>query len=565
MYSKEKTENIIALLSFVTVFVWLIWRVKYGFANEDETFYIANAYRFLQGDHFYIDDWFLGQSSSFLLLPILKIYLLINDGCMDGIMLNFRYIFCIFQFFSAIYIYIKLKKMGTYVGALLASLIYFVYAPQCISALCYNTLGISFYLITLVNFTLLDFKNYKKVMFVGITYGISVLCCPSLFFIYILCTVFMFVKYLLGREYQMIEAWVYFTIGGAIIAILFLGYIFFNGVRVYDFCNNISYLLNYHHTVNNKSIFNVITFYLDFLYNNIFLARGTPINNILIILTSIALFIDKKKNRYYIYYILLAVEFTVFISTYRLLTINYVMYPLNILGLIIYIANKDLKDSNIFFRFWMPGMLYTFLISMVSITGVFSLTSAAIVPLMGSIVIICNNIHNLYKQQAMRNKWCILLVIPILLTFCLEVEMRQKQIYWGGDIEEQKIFVDKGIEKGLYVRDDDYYFDYIENMDNVLFFDKSEFHSIAYVTSNPYMYLMTPNMRNKFFMAYILLDRMDFNYYKKTLESYYSDDNRRPDVVYIDNNAEEDYSKWFIDRFKYKNELNTPSGAKIIY
>ena len=69
-------------------------------ALSDESYYFAMPYRFLQGDRMLVDEWYPSQFISFLLMPVVKIFLAVK-GNTDGILLFFRVLFLFFL--SAVY------------------------------------------------------------------------------------------------------------------------------------------------------------------------------------------------------------------------------------------------------------------------------------------------------------------------------------------------------------------------------------------------------------------------------------------------------------------------------
>ena len=85
----HKTD-IIFLFLFCCVALFSWWLAPYGWTGSDEAFYIAEPYRFVQGDVFFVDDWNCGQLFAFLLIPLMKLHLSLAEST-DGIILAFRY------------------------------------------------------------------------------------------------------------------------------------------------------------------------------------------------------------------------------------------------------------------------------------------------------------------------------------------------------------------------------------------------------------------------------------------------------------------------------------------
>lgn len=62
-------------LAFVCLLAYFIFLAPYGWAGSDEAFYVAEPYRFVQGDCFFTDDWNCGQLFAFALIPLMKLRL----------------------------------------------------------------------------------------------------------------------------------------------------------------------------------------------------------------------------------------------------------------------------------------------------------------------------------------------------------------------------------------------------------------------------------------------------------------------------------------------------------
>lgn len=90
-------------LAFVCLLAYFIFLAPYGWAGSDEAFYVAEPYRFVQGDCFFTDDWNCGQLFAFALIPLMKLRLALEPST-DGIILSFRYYYVTISAAVAIYI-----------------------------------------------------------------------------------------------------------------------------------------------------------------------------------------------------------------------------------------------------------------------------------------------------------------------------------------------------------------------------------------------------------------------------------------------------------------------------
>ena len=172
--------------------VFLLWKCRYGFANKDESLYLAIPYRLWQGDGLFVNEWNLSAFSSFLLMPFMYIYMAVV-GTTEGILLNFRYIFTAVQGLCAVFMYFKLKRYNWF-GAAAAALTFFIYAPFGIMALSYNSVGIQ--CVAVASVLLLTNEKGAKLPYIvaGVLFAAAVLCCPFLVAVYALYSVLVLIN-----------------------------------------------------------------------------------------------------------------------------------------------------------------------------------------------------------------------------------------------------------------------------------------------------------------------------------------------------------------------------------
>ncbi|MCR5222307.1 MAG: hypothetical protein K6D90_05545, partial [Lachnospiraceae bacterium] len=94
----------------------LLIRAFYGFCWSDETFYYSIAYRFLQGDAPFFEEWYPTQLNSIFLMPFVALYRLIA-GSNDGIILTFRILYVLVSFLIAWQLFRVMEKETTKWGA----------------------------------------------------------------------------------------------------------------------------------------------------------------------------------------------------------------------------------------------------------------------------------------------------------------------------------------------------------------------------------------------------------------------------------------------------------------
>ena len=101
-------------LVFAVVAIGLIIRAHYGMDLTDETFYLATAKRFSEGDLAIKYDWNTAQRFGLLLVPVYRIYTVIT-GSNEGIIIFMRILLVLAEWITAMTLYSLLKKIGEYV------------------------------------------------------------------------------------------------------------------------------------------------------------------------------------------------------------------------------------------------------------------------------------------------------------------------------------------------------------------------------------------------------------------------------------------------------------------
>ncbi|MBQ7284005.1 MAG: hypothetical protein IJW74_04020, partial [Oscillospiraceae bacterium] len=252
-----KIQNMVFAAAMLAAAVFLFWKCRYGFANMDESLYLAIPYRFWQGDSMFVHEWNLSSFSSFLLLPFVYLYMFIV-GTTEGMLLTFRYIFTVVQGITAVFIYFKLKRYN-WLGAFVAALTFFIYTPFGIMALSYNSMGIQCMTVATLLFMTNDKKSKAACIMAGILFAAAVLCCPYLVIVYALYSLLVLINVMRKGCFELDilqkEYWLWTTVGIAALAVLFLGFAL-SRASVKDILTSLPLLLNdpYHGNSSFRSI-----------------------------------------------------------------------------------------------------------------------------------------------------------------------------------------------------------------------------------------------------------------------------------------------------------------------
>lgn len=380
----QKKKDIVFLVGLFFGFLFLLWKSKYGMGAYDEPFYLTMPHRIINGDGMFSEEWNFGQFSAFLMLPVMKIYMMLA-GSTEGIILHFRYIYIGFQLLCTVAVYLKLRKKEL---AWAAAWLFLLFCPYDIMAVAYNTIGIAFMTLAGILLANAKEKDRKAWFLAGILFAGAVLCNPFLVLVYVLYTVMVFVlqwsgksrekkvktgmlQRLRGEENFGVPAWIMITAGAALLAALFVITVLL-GSSIGELLENIPLLMNDpEHT--SRSLFMIVKVYLLSFWN--VYGWFVPVWAVLLFM---AYFFrkDKKKRRVCFVLICFSVVLSIlsFIPTIQN-SYNFIMVPIAVCGLTAYIMTEE-KDSRTFWFMYIFGFLYTFIANYASNQGMHAISMA---------------------------------------------------------------------------------------------------------------------------------------------------------------------------------------------
>ena len=381
------------VLIFISLFVFLLWRCKYGLGNSDEAFYLTVPYRFLQGDRMLIHEWHLSQFASFTMVPVVWLYLLIV-GTTEGIILSFRYIYTVIWCAGSLFLFLRARKLSKY-GAMCASLVMMCYAPFGIMALSYNTLGL-LYLINAILF-LLCAQRYRILQFIlsGFFFAGAVLCCPYLALVYLFYT-FLIIASKVRNKNPIIETnqtdvltcWKFFTLGIGILATIFLATLF-SGGSIQQLMSSLQYAIldpqhaNFSPVDKTREYFQwIVTSNQTFLPMLITVLFMTIISRFF--LHPVWFTIVCGAVFFYLRRFLQDFGLVVYVS-YP----NFLMFPITFVGIHIALVTHQSKIRWIAILWLIPGLLYTYCLNYSSNQDFLAISSAATVSSLASLVMMC--------------------------------------------------------------------------------------------------------------------------------------------------------------------------------
>ncbi len=517
-------------LCFALLLGLLLWKCPYGYASQDETFYLATALRLLRGDHMLVDEWHMTQFSSLILIPSLWVYLRIA-GTTEGMVLSFRIIYTVLWGVASLFLYFRVRHFHEH-GARCASLLMLCYAPYGIMAFSYNSLGILFLVNTAV-FLLCARRLRRAQQFIsGIFFAAAVLCCPYLAFIYVLYTTAI-ISFLIRKngptapagKTDIVNCWFFFTLGVLLLALLFLGMVF-SGASMAELEKAIPLVFQDEE-------------HLDFSLQNktsIYLSSIAHSNSFfwpMLILLGFAMLLQRFSNREIWLCVVCGVVFLYlrcFMQEKPYL--NYLMLPLTFGGIYVLAATRQ-KNLWKIARLWLiPGILYTFCLNYSSNQHFYAISSAATVSSLAGELMLWMHCDELRK--AAKRAGCLFLCGYAAVAMLFAGQMRylvpfriQTVFQEPGLMKyEEQHRIQQGPQKGLLAT--------VDNAEeyNRIFDDIHDIHGkkVLYLSGQTWMYLMNDNEIASFSAWLGEVDEKKL----KRLQRYYSlRPQKKPELIYI--------------------------------
>ncbi len=567
--NKRKTTAV--YIGFCILFalsaVFLLYKCRFGFGNNDESFYLATPLRLYQGDSLFVSEWHLSQMSSVLLLPFVSLYMTVFRST-AGIIMSFRYLYILLHAAVSVYIFSALKKTNIF-GAALSSLAVFLYAPFNINALSYNSMGIDCLVLSCLLLYTAKEKSRLKPALSGIFYAFSVLCCPYLAVIYAVYSIAVFIRLILkkkaSKDFCFLEKkfWMFFNAGVFAAAAVFLIFVL-SRASVTEIFKAMPYILD---DPEHKSMGLAKKFSL--YYKSIFCLTdfSTEIVFIIFFLILMISFLDKKrdKNRavYLIIYSIISVSLFVIYSR-KMDYINLTVLPLNFLALgCVPLFRDNASVRKLFLTVWIPGFIYTFCIHLSSNELYLAIGSASVVSLAGSLAIIAAAFSSVISENKGVLKAAVSVVVAAVITvqFASLVYKRYSDVFWEDSLDVLTEEIGEGVEKGVitspYKKGE-----YEKLLKAKKYIDEkySGSDSILFFSEYTWSYLIFDGYRNAGFSAW--LSGADGKSFERLKSFYALNPDMLPDLIYIDK-INSEYSEKFISEYGYKSEI-FETGAVIL-
>ena len=482
--SKKNLYILAYILSFLAVLSFLLWKCQYGFANIDESFYLTIPYRLCLGDSLILHEWHLSQLSSVLLFPVMKSYLFVF-GNTERIILNFRIIFTLTWAAGAMFFFYRLKKLSP-LGAAVASIVFLLYTPFCIMALSYNSMGILSLLLACVIFATAEKSRYIQYCFAGIFFAGAVLCCPYLLLLYVLFALVALCMFLLHKS-ELFLCWLAFSAGCAVLFLVFcitllskaslaqlidaLPLLFKDPEHEHISLIRKTYL--YLHSIMHSCSLFPLCLAAAVIITVYSVVRKQPCSGMIIIcLFSLLLQINYLIETPYI---------------------NFVMFPINLIGPYCVLHTKKSSVRMPFITIWLPGLIYTYCIHLSSNQNFYAISSASTVMTVASVIILVCFVRNLdwTKLNARLYKAAqIVATLLLAVQVCAEISLRYTTVFWEPQgMAAQTVQAESGPECGILMTQSRYQHYRSSQRDVEVIRSREKIKKILFLSVDTYLYL----------------------------------------------------------------------------
>lgn len=526
---REKKYQIIAAFIMLFLGLLLICRAFYGMDITDETFYVAAAKRFYDGDMLFKDDWNRGQLFGLIMLPLYRVYVFFY-GSNEGIILFLRILFVFLELFVSGFLFrILFRNQKSFGAALLSALCILVYARGNIITISYYSLGFYTFLLAVLWWMEAEVSKRGKVSLIlsGFSFAISVICMPYM----ILCFLAMLGVGAYWKTKENAKGWQQFClwlVGIVLAAICFLICFW----KVIPWAQLLEYLpiVFQDPGLEDAGVFE--QFWDLFVYiGTVFLKYTWPLYVVTLFFT-----VGTGKNwiknamvRKWLPWILL-VEFLIQSVYVRSYFEGGIITTLLLMAVQMQLLYPQYRLKYLEKCFVVPGIVFGVAWVMGSNVGERVINMSFILMDLWAVSFLW------YLWQRNSRNVRILMHVPVYLMFAVLFTIRFFDIYRDGSLSQLNYRVSSGIMKGLYT--EEHRGNAYEQMVELLQAETTEENVIAVLGCNPWVYTETSASCG----AYTI---WEFSDGETMLEQYYEKlPERVPDVIVIVPKELDMYESW---------------------
>ena len=229
VYRRQRFADAAFALSFVLLFAYFVFFVRYGVQSADESFYFTIPHRLTLGNRLVVDEWQLSQLSAlFQYLPF-RAYTALTGGT-DGIILFFRELYVVVRMIFFAYLYAAFRRYRLW--GLFGAVVFTAYNAFSHTTLNYYAMGNMALLLVCVLLFVRQKRSVAWLVFIGFVFACCVLIEPMAAALYLLVSVLTGIGFLRKRkgkpflpEWEFLlngRVWLFCTAGAVVCAALFL-------------------------------------------------------------------------------------------------------------------------------------------------------------------------------------------------------------------------------------------------------------------------------------------------------------------------------------------------------
>ncbi len=458
---KQLRRDCLFLAGIIAAFFFLLWKSKYGTGAYDEPFYLTIPHRISMGDGMFSEEWNFGQFSAFLMLPVMKLYLLVK-GTTEGIVLHFRYLYIVFQTVCTAVIYVNLRKREL---GWAAAWMFFIFCPYDIMAISYNTMGLAFMTITGTLLAVPEKQGAKAWYFSGVLFAAAVLCNPFLAVLYFLYTLLAAVIWLIKKRSSAkfpeekrpemgnlgFQAWGWITAGAGTLAVLFAVTVL-SGSTVQELMTNIPLLMqDPEHT--GRSVFLVVQVYLSSFWN--IYGWYIPVWAVLLFMAYLFRKDGRKRKLSFglmsLSCVLCLIGFLPDIQN----SYNFIMVPMAVCGAAAYIMT-EYKDGKTFWYLYIFGFAYSFMANYASNQGMYAISMAMLPADAASVLFIGKFVQQERETEEEQGRKILTAAVVFLFTAQIGTQVYAKAVhaFWEEPVWRLQAVIGEGPLKGTVTTDE---------------------------------------------------------------------------------------------------------------
>ena len=426
-------------------------------------------------------------------------------------------------------------------------------------AISYNTAGIACLTISLI--LLLNNDNKVELIISGILYAAAVLCCPFLALTYIAYSFYILYQKIIKKENAFFYAWLMFTVGVSILAILFLLFVF-SRISFRQFLDSIGFVLSDETSHPSRSLVQII---LEYINETVFFTDySTILIGGLFITAALNRFDKKRKERQDLYYMAFILLGTLYLSHMFLVDghINYLMFPVSLTGFFVLLCVGQEKAKRFMWCYMVPAFLYTLYLSMTSNTKTYAITSASSVMLVLSIIIICKYAEKMNKDGLVRKGIAILVTVMMLMQVSYLSYAKATVVFPKQEVTDLVYHIEEGPFKGTNVDERTYnmYLSAYEEVDEIRRDHKER--SIVFFSPYNWLYLLASDFSIASPSSWYTADPKQIGLLEDMNEYYKVNKAKQPELIYVEEGFEDIVSSLdIIDNYS----LAKTSFGKILY